>query len=560
MGWLLELGTSGVPFPLPRVNRDGRVILNGPEIKTLDDRQFRRSFFLIGAAYPATLREPVPKLANYPTLRRFLDWCADTGQLKSVPDPVSVSRQMTAVHRAVLEKNGPVLMFDQPILDNGTVSDMPVVVNLFGTTERVAAGLGISLDKVGDLGAFLAALRSPTPPGGLRDALSRWPMLKAALATRAKIVKSAPVQQVIAEAPDVDLSVIPVQTHWPGDAAPLITWPVVVTRACETAAHDVAGYNAGVYRMQMLDRDKLIMRWLPHRGGAAHHQSWARQGLETPVAIVLGADPATLLSAALPLPETVSELSFAGALNGVRPRLVPARTVPLMVPAEAELVLEGWVSPTETAPEGPFGDHTGYYNRAEPFPVVQVTAMSHRRNPFYLSTYTGRPPDEPAIIGEVFNQLALPSIRAQIPEIRDLWLPPAACSYRIAIVSIDKRYPGQARRVMMALWGMLPQFSYTKMIVVVDTDIDPKNWDDVAWALATRMDPARDVMVLENTPMDYLDFASPQPGLAGKMGMDATTKIGSETSRDWGKVMKTSAEDVSFAADLLSRHLPEMGI
>jgi len=298
------------------------------------------------------------------------------------------------------------------------------------------------------------------------------------------------------------------------------------------------------------------MRWLPHRGGAAHHKSWAKQGEKTPVAVVLGADPATLLSAALPLPETVSELSFAGALNDTRPRLVQAKTIPLLVPAEAEIVLEGWVSPNEAAPEGPFGDHTGYYNPAEPFPVMQITAVTHRRDPLYLSTYTARAPDEPAIIGEVFNRLALPTIRSQIPEVVDLWLPPAACSYRIAIVSIDKRYPGQARRVMMALWGMLPQFSYTKMIVVVDDDIDVKNWDDIAWALATRMDPGRDLMLLENTPMDYLDFASPQPGLAGKIGFDATTKIGSETMRNWGQVMQTSPEDAQFAADLMARLLP----
>lgn len=460
---------------------------------------------------------------------------------------------MTAVHRAVLEANGPVLRFDHPVLETGTPSDIPVVVNLFGTAERVAAGLGVTLDGLDDLGAFLAALRSPAPPDGLRDALSRWPMLKAALATRPKIVKSAPAQSVVLQGRDVDLSLLPIQTHWPGDAGPLITWPVVVTRPYGSAAEDVGRYNAGVYRAQVLNRDNLIMRWLPHRGGAAHHQSWARQGEKTPVAVVLGADPATLLSAALPLPETVSELSFAGALNNARPHLVAAKTVPLMVPAEAEVVLEGWVSPVDCAPEGPFGDHTGYYNPAEPFPIMQVTAVTHRQNPLYLSTYTGRPPDEPAIIGKVFNQLALPTIRAQIPEICDLWLPPAACSYRMAIVSIDKRYPGQARRVMMALWGMLPQFSYTKMIVVVDDDIDPRNWDDIAWALATRMDPSRDVMLLENTPMDYLDFASPQPGLAGKMGIDATTKIESETNREWGKVMTVSDKDAGFAADLVAR-------
>lgn len=272
-----------------------------------------------------------------------------------------------------------------------------------------------------------------------------------------------------------------------------------------------------------------------------------------PVAVVLGADPATLLAAALPLPETVSELTFSGVLRGARTELVPAKTVPLLVPAQAEMVIEGWVHPGETAPEGPFGDHTGYYNAVEPFPVMRVTALTHRRDPLYLSTVTGRPPDEPSVIGEVFNDLALPVIRAQIPEVRDLWLPPAACSYRMAVISIDKRYPGQARRVMMALWGMLPQFSYTKMLVVVDADIDARNWDDVAWALSTRMDPARDVTILDRTPMDYLDFASPVEGLAGKIGIDATTKIGTETARDWGQVMALDPVHEARAAELLAR-------
>ncbi len=511
---------------------------------------------LINAMKTRPGAETIRDLPPFPSLRSFLDWCDDTGQMACVPDPVSLRHQMTAVHRNVLEKGGPVLRFDAPRRGDGGVVDMPVVVNLFGTAERVAAGLGVNVDRLGELGAFLAALRAPTPPEGMRDALSRWPMLKAALTTRPKFTTKAPVQQVVIEGGDVDLAALPVQTHWPGDAGPLITWPVVLTRPNNTRAEDVGQYNAGVYRAQVLDRDRLIMRWLIHRGGAAHHRSWASAGQPMPVAVVLGANPATLLSAALPLPETVSELTFAGVFSGTRPRLVPAKTVPLMVPADAEIVLEGWVSPQETAPEGPFGDHTGYYNAAEPFPVMQVSAITHRADPLYLSTYTGRPPDEPAIIGEVFNTLALPVIQAQIPEVRGLWLPPAACSYRIAVISIDKRYPGQARRVMMALWGMLPQFSYTKMVIVVDDDIDPTNWDDIAWAIATRMDPVRDVMMIENTPMDYLDFASPEPGLAGKMGIDATTKIGSETRRDWGKVMKTAPADADFAADLVARHLP----
>ncbi|KIC23187.1 MULTISPECIES: UbiD family decarboxylase [unclassified Leisingera] len=494
----------------------------------------------------------------FPSLRQFLNWCLSTGQFQRVSDPVSVRHQMTAVHRTVLEAGGPVLQFDHPVLAGGQVSDIPVVLNLFGTSERVAAGLGVPQDGLDNLGSFLAALRSPPPPDGLRDALSRWPMLMAALATRPKMVKTAPVQAIACEGADANLDILPVQTHWPGDAGPLITWPVVITRPHGSVPENINSYNAGVYRTQVLDRSRLIMRWLPHRGGAAHHRGWAGRGEPMPAAVVLGADPATLLSAALPLPETVSELTFAGALSGARPRLVPCKTIPLLVPADAEIVLEGWVSASETAPEGPFGDHTGYYNPAEPFPVMQVSAVTHRENPLYLSTYTGRPPDEPAVIGEVFNRLALPTVRAQIPEIRDLWLPPAACSYRIAIVSIDKRYPGQARRVMMALWGMLPQFNYTKMMIAVDAEIDPRNWDDIAWVLATRMDPSRDVMVLENTPMDYLDFASPQPGLAGKIGIDATTKTGSETVREWGGVMRADAEDQAFAAELVSRLMPEL--
>jgi 4-hydroxy-3-polyprenylbenzoate decarboxylase len=292
------------------------------------------------------------------------------------------------------------------------------------------------------------------------------------------------------------------------------------------------------------------MRWLAHRGGAAHHRAWTARGRPTPVAVAIGADTATLLSAALPLPETVSELRFSGVLRGARPALAAARTVPMMVPAEAEIVLEGWVSPDETAPEGPYGDHTGYYNSVEPFPVMRVTAITLRRDPLYLTTYTGRPPDEPSVIGEVFNTLALPTIRQQIPEIVDLWLPPAACSYRMVVVSIAKRYPGQARRVMMALWGMLAQFSYTKTIVVVDDDVNPRDWSDVAWALATRFDPSRDAMIVERTPIDYLDFASPEPGLGGKLGLDATNKIGAETRREWGKVL---AMPEALAAEAAAR-------
>lgn len=485
-------------------------------------------------------------LPPFPDLRAYLDWLEGQGQLATIDAPVSLRHEMTAVQLAALRRGGPALRFTR---HDGPA--MPVIANLFGTPARVASGLGLLPDQVPDFGAFLAALRSPAPVEGMRDALARWPMLRAALSARPRVLRHGPVQE--AELPGLDH--LPVQTPWPEDAGPLITWPVVLTRPHGCAAEAAVRYNLGVYRAQVLAPDRLILRWLAHRGGAAHHRTWARAGEPMPVAIALGADPATLLAAALPLPETVSELGFSGVLRGARTELVAARTVPLLVPARAEAIIEGWIHPGETAPEGPFGDHTGYYNAVEPFPVMRVSAITCRRDPLYLSTVTGRPPDEPSVIGEVFNALALPVIRAQIPEVLDLWLPPAACSYRMAVVRIDKRYPGQARRVMMALWGMLPQFSYTKLVVVVDGDIDIRNWDDIAWALATRMDPARDVMVLDRTPMDYLDFASPLEGLAGKLGLDATTKIGVETAREWGREMHLDPAHEARAEALLARVL-----
>lgn len=486
-------------------------------------------------------------LPVFPDLRAFLSHVAAAGDLARIGEPVDIRHEMTAVQLAALRGKGPVLRFDAAARD-GRRAGMPVIANLFGTPGRVAAGLGLTPDEVPAFGEFLAALRSPAPVEGMRDALSRWPVLRAALQSRPKQVRRAVAQEMTAA---LDLSLLPVQTPWPGDAGPLITWPVVVTRPQGSEPAELSRYNLGVYRAQVIGPDRLILRWLAHRGGAAHHRSWQRAGQPMPVAIALGADPATLLSAALPLPETVSELAFSGVLRGARAEVVAAKTVPLLVPANAEIILEGWIHPDETAPEGPFGDHTGYYNSVEPFPVMRLSAITHRRDPLYLTTVTGRPPDEPSVIGEVFNTLALPVIRAQIPEITDLWLPPAACSYRMAVVQIDKRYPGQARRVMLALWGMLAQFSYTKTIAVVDRDIDPRNWDDIAWAMATRMDPARDVMVLDGTPMDYLDFASPREGLAGKLGIDATTKIGAETTREWGRVMAPDPAHEARATELL---------
>jgi 4-hydroxy-3-polyprenylbenzoate decarboxylase len=478
-------------------------------------------------------------LPPFPDLRSFLRYLEGEGELVRVKEPIPVIHDITEIHRRVLERQGPVLLFEQPTVE-GRNCATPAVVNLFGTKNRVAAGLGLEQSRLPELGELLAQLREPEPVNGFRDALSRWPLLKAALATRPEFSAHPPAQYEVRRNGEMDLTSLPIQTCWPGEPAPLITWPLVFTRPPNSEASE--HYNVGVYRMQVMDRDRAIMRWLRHRGGAKHHAQWVAENREMPVVVAIGADPATILSAVIPLPETLSEIRFSGLLRGDRPRLARALTVPMMIPAEAEFVLEGWISPSETAAEGPYVDHTGYYNSVESFPVMRLTAITARRDPIYLSTYTGRPPDEPSIIGAAFNDLFVPMVRRQIPEVVDLWLPPAACSYRLAVVSIRKRYPGQARRVMMALWGMLPQFNYTKVVVVVDDDIDPRSWTDVIWAVTTRADPVRDFMLIDHTPMDYLDFASPIAGLAGKFGIDATNKIGNETTREWGRVANMTPE------------------
>jgi 4-hydroxy-3-polyprenylbenzoate decarboxylase len=481
------------------------------------------------------------ELPPFRDLRAFCRFLEQGGLLARVAEPVSLVHEMTEIHRRVLFAGGPALMFDKAVSPAGAAT-MPVLTNMFGTAERVAAGFGVELSRITELGEMLASLREPAPVDGFKDALSRWPMVRAALSTRPQNVSRPDCQAECWRGDDIDLAKLPIQTCWPGEPAPLITWPLVITRPPDSPADDTAHMNLGVYRMQVLGKDRAIMRWLAHRGGAAHHRAWAARGEDMPVAVAIGADPATILSAVLPLPETISEIRFSGVLRGERPRVAPALTVPLLVPADAEIVLEGYVSATETAPEGPYGDHTGYYNCVEQFPVMRITAITMRRDPIYLSTFTGRPPDEPSVIGGVLNDLALPTMRRQIPEMVDLWLPPEACSYRMAIVSIKKSYPGQARRVMMALWGMLPQFNYTKTIIIVDEGIDVRNWQDIAWALATRMDPSRDLMLVRDTPIDYLDFASPESGLGGKLGIDATNKIGAETHREWGRTLDMSDE------------------
>ncbi|MCB8820552.1 UbiD family decarboxylase [Microvirga rosea] len=491
-------------------------------------------------------------LPPFSDLRDFMSFLEMKGQLVRIWEPISLTHEITEIHRRVLRNQGPALLFERPVQPNGQCAEMPVLVNLFGTVERTAWGLGVHRDNLSALGTTLAELREPRPPQNLTDAWNKIPLARAALAMRAKEIKST--QRLVSTGSDIDLGRLPVQTCWPGEPSPLITWPLVVT--CPPDGTGVDDYNVGVYRMQVLGRDRAIMRWLAHRGGARHHHQWKTTGEPMPVAVVIGADPATILSAVLPLPENLSELRFSGLLRGQRPRLMPCVSVPLRVPAEAEIVIEGYVSPDETAPEGPFGDHTGYYNSVEDFPVLHVTAVTTRPNPVYLSTFTGRAPDEPSRIGETFNQLFLPLLQRQLPEVKDVWLPPESCSYRIAIVSISKRYPGQARRVMLGLWSLLPQFTYTKLLIVVDEDVDIRSWDDVMWAVATRSDPSRDLLSIADTPIDYLDFASPKAGLGGKLGIDATNKIPPETDRDWGEVLKMDAA----ISDRIDALWPEFGL
>jgi 4-hydroxy-3-polyprenylbenzoate decarboxylase len=489
---------------------------------------------------PAVWRRDLPSFRD---LRDFMAWLEAAGELVRIREPVSAVHEVTEIHRRALDRDGPALLFERPVKADGHASSMPLLVNLFGTTRRVAAGLGVEASNLAALGEALASIRQPTPPKDLGEAWLRLPLVRAALSMRPKEMISATCQSEILTGEAIDLARLPAQILWPGEPAPLITWPLVITRPPDGGTE-----NVGVYRMQILGRDRAIMRWLAHRGGAAHHRLWQERGLDMPVAVAIGADPATMLAAAMPLPEGISELRFSGLLRGERPRLAPAASIPLMVPADAEIVIEGLVSATETAPEGPYGDHTGYYNAVEDFPVMRVTAMTLRRQPVYVSTFVGRPPDEPSRIGEAFNPLFVPLAQQHFPEIVDLWLPPEACSYRVAVIAIDKRYPGQARRVMLGLWSLLPQLTYTKLIIVVDRDVDIRDWRSVMWALSTRADPSRDLVAIDDTPIDYLDFASPKSGLGGKLGVDATNKIGTETERAWGRPLEMN-EDVCARVD-----------
>ncbi len=476
----------------------------------------------------------------YRSLRDFLARLESAGELVRVKEPVSTVLEMTEIQTRLIAEGGPAVIFENPFLADGTPSAMPVLVNLFGTVKRVAMGVtmgGEERTKASDLrevGELLAQLRQPQPPRSLGEAAALLPLVKTVLAMKPKTVSRPACQEIVWRGDDIDLGKLPIQTCWPGEPAPLITWPLVVTKGPSDARED--NYNLGIYRMQVLNKNQTIMRWLKHRGGAQHHARWRKEKTAPlPAAVVLGADPGIILAAVTPVPETLSEYQFAGLLRGSAMVLADCVSQPLKVPAEAEIVIEGEVSLSDYRDEGPYGDHTGYYNAVEQFPVFTVTAITMRKSPIYLSTYTARPPDEPSILGEALNEVFVPLLKQQFSEIVDFWLPPEGCSYRIAVVSMKKAFPGHAKRIMMAVWSYLRQFMYTKWVIVVDQDIDARDWKDVMWAISTRMDPARDITILENTPIDYLDFASPESGLGSKIGLDATNKLPPETKREWGR-------------------------
>jgi len=465
---------------------------------------------------------------HYHDLRDFIAQLEKQGELKRISAEVSPNLEMTEICDRVLKAQGPAILFEKP-----KGFDIPVLGNLFGTPRRVAMGMGEeSVAALKEIGKLLAYLKEPDPPRGLKDAWDKLPVLKQVLNMAPRVVSGAPCQELVWEGAEVDLSRLPVQTCWPGDAGPLITWGLTVTRGPHKARQ-----NLGIYRQQVIARNKVIMRWLAHRGGALDFRDHglAHPGQPFPVAVALGADPATILGAVTPVPDTLSEYQFAGLLRGSKTELTKCIGSDLQVPASAEIVLEGRIHPGDTALEGPFGDHTGYYNEQEEFPVLTVDRITMRRNPIYLSTYTGKPPDEPAILGVALNEVFVPLLKKQFPEIVDFYLPPEGCSYRMAVVSMRKQYPGHAKRVMFGIWSYLRQFMYTKFIIVVDDDIDVRDWKEVIWAVTTRVDPARDLLIAENTPIDYLDFASPVSGLGSKMGLDATNKWPGETARAWGK-------------------------
>lgn len=472
---------------------------------------------------------------QYKDLRDFIEKLEQQGELKRISQEIDTDLEMTEIADRTLRAGGPALLFENPKGKN-----IPVLANLFGTPERVAMGMGqSSVAALREVGKLLAYLKEPEPPKGIKDLWDKLPVFKQVLNMPVKVVKNAPCQQQIITGDDVDLTALPIQRCWPGDVAPLVTWGLTITRGPHKKRQ-----NLGIYRQQLLGKNKLIMRWLSHRGGALDFREWCQTnpGKPYPVSVALGADPATILGAVTPVPDTLSEYAFAGLLRGAKTEVTQCVSNHLQVPASAEIVLEGYIAQDETAPEGPYGDHTGYYNEVDSFPVFTVTHVTQRNNPIYHSTYTGRPPDEPAILGVALNEVFVPILQKQFPEIVDFYLPPEGCSYRIAVVTMKKQYPGHAKRVMLGVWSFLRQFMYTKFVVVCDDDVNARDWKDVIWAITTRMDPARDTTLIENTPIDYLDFASPVSGLGSKMGMDATNKMPGETDREWGEPIVMSEE------------------
>ncbi|MFW5426311.1 MAG: 4-hydroxy-3-polyprenylbenzoate decarboxylase [Methylophagaceae bacterium] len=480
---------------------------------------------------------------KYTDLRDFIDHLEQRGELKRITVEVDPVLEMTEISDRVLRAGGPALLFENP-----KGSDIPVLTNLFGTAHRVALGMGEeSVEALREVGELLAYLKEPEPPKGMKDAWQKMPIFKQVLNMAPKVVKSAACQQQIIEGDDVDLSQYPIQHCWPEDVAPLITWGLVVTKGPHKPRQ-----NMGIYRQQVIGKNRVIMRWLSQRGGALDFKEWQQEhpGEPFPVSVVLGCDPATILAAVTPIPDNLSEYAFAGLLRGSKTELVKCIGNDLQVPASAEIVLEGFIYPDDMADEGPYGDHTGYYNEVDRFPVFTVERITQRKDPIYHSTYTGRPPDEPAILGVALNEVFIPILQKQFPEIVDFYLPPEGCSYRMAVVSMKKQYPGHAKRVMMGIWSFLRQFMYTKFIIVVDDDVNIRDWNDVIWAITTRMDPSRDTTLIDNTPIDYLDFASPVSGLGSKMGMDATNKLSGETDREWGRPIERDVDVVARIDEL----------
>ena len=488
---------------------------------------------------------------SFKDLPEFLKFLEKNNQLKRITLEVATRLEITEISRRFLEQDGPALLFENVRKDDGSLSEFPVLTNLFANKERIAMGLGIkNSSELRELGKLLAFMKNPEPPSSLKETFSMLPLAKRILSMPPKTVSKAPVQEKFIENPDINL--LPIQTCWPNDISPLITWPLIVTKGTGTDKTD--NYNLGIYRLQPVAKNKLIMRWLKMRGGAAHHAKWKELKKEPmPAAAVIGANPAIILAAVMPIPNTISEYNFAGLLQNKSVELVQCKTIDLKVPAHAEIVIEGEVSMTEYLPEGPFGDHTGYYNDVEEFPVFNIKAITMKNKPIYLSTYTGKPPDEPSILGEALNEIFVPLIQQQFPEITDFYLPPEGCSYRVAVVSIKKTYPGQAKRIMMGVWSFLQQFMYTKFVIIVDDDIDVRDWKEVIWAISTRTDPKRDTSFIENSPIDYLDFASPESGLVSKMGLDATNKLLPETKRNWGEKIQMDNKTITKIDALWSK-------